>query len=189
LPPLLETIQLLGLLVGFLLALHAGRSLAMKSHDAELARRHGRRLPAGLGLAFYLLVLASLIVNILVLATTQALSLAAKALLGAATGNTSTIITSLLDTATGLATGYLVFSHRYRGIDSPLTREGRIALRGIELGTKTTEKLEAAKKLPSGLKQRLQDTALHHLPGKEDTSDKTREGRDRGSAESPTGGM
>lgn len=146
---LLHVVQLAGLLLGFLLALNAGRGLARRMHDADLARRYGRSLPPGLGALFYIYFLLSFLVNLSVVALSQALSLAGKTLLGAATGHVSTVAISLAETLAGIAVGYLLFRRRYRGVERPLTREGRLALRGVELGKRTGERLrEGLGRLP-----------------------------------------
>jgi len=144
---LLSAAQTAGMVLGFLLAVNAGRGLAKRMHDADLARRHGRSLPRGVGSVFYLYLVLAFLVNLSVLAFTQALGLAGKTLLGAATGHVSTVLLSLAETLTGVAVGYIIFSRRYRGVEKPLTREGRIALRGVELSREAPRRLgEAARK-------------------------------------------
>jgi len=151
--------EALGLLLGFLLAFRAGGKIAARRHDAELARRHGRRLPGGLGLVFYLLVLASLLVNLTVVLAMAAVKAVLKLFLGAATGHLVGAAGGVAVTLAGLLLGYLYYSHRYRGVEEPLTREGRIALRGIELGDRaasaTRQLAEKGRGLATGLQDRL----------------------------------
>ena len=148
----LSLVQALGLLLGFLLAVNAGRGLARRMHDAELARRAGRRLPGGLGVVFYGSLVLAFLLNLAVLAFTQAVSLGAKTLVGVVTGHLSSPLLSLVITLAGLVTGYAWFASRYRGVEKPLTREGRLVLRGVKLGGSALEKARRAReRLPRGL--------------------------------------
>ncbi len=170
---LLQALQLARAVLGFLLAVNAGRGLARRMHDAELARRYGRSLPPGLGIVFYIYFILAFLVNLSVLAFTQALGLAGKALLGAATGHVFTVIASLAETVAGLVLGYVVFSRRYRGVEKPLTREGRIALRGVELGREAPRRLEEAAVLLEDMLDGFLGEVKKRLPGPpiEDTED------------------
>ena len=147
--------EALGLLVGFLLAFRAGGKIAARRHDAELARRHGRRLPGGLGHVFYILVLASLLVNLTVVLAMTAVKAVLKLFLGAATGHLVGAAGGVLVTLAGLLTGYLLYSHRYRGVEEPLTREGRLALRGIELGNRAAQSTRRLTERGKGLAKDL----------------------------------
>ncbi len=153
--------ETLGLLIGFLLAFRAGGKIAARRHDAELAKRYGRRLPGGLGLVFYLLVLASLLVNLTVVLAMTAVKAVLKLFLGAATGHLVGATGGVLITLAGLLTGYLYYSHRYSGVEEPLTREGRIALRGIQLGSRAAESTRQLADKGKGLAKGLGD----QLPG------------------------
>ena len=103
-------------------------------------------------MVFYGSLVLAFLLNLAVLAFTQAVSLGAKTLIGVATGRLSSPLLSLVITLAGLVTGYALFASRYRGVEKPLTREGRLVLRGVELGGSALEKARRAReRLPRGL--------------------------------------
>ncbi len=116
-----------------MLSLNAGRRLAMRLHDLELARRYGRRL-YGLGLIVYVYMFLGFAVTFMSIVATQLMSNAVKLFIGVLEGNIAAIVYSVIISAVSTVVGYIVFSRRYHNVERPLTREGKIALRGISIG-------------------------------------------------------
>jgi len=105
-----------------------GRSLARRIHDAMLARRLGGWLRiVAIGVMPLLVLLAAF--NI---ATIIAMRIASIpfTLLSALTGRGG--LGSMVVSASVLVASIAFFSARYRGVDEPLTREGKLLLRPAE---------------------------------------------------------
>jgi len=137
---LAEHIGVVGLAVGVLLSLNAGRRLAMRLHDLELARRYGRRL-YGLGFIVYVYMFLGFAVTFISIVATQLMSNAVKVFIGVLEGNIMAIVYSVIISAVSTVVGYIVFSRRYHNVERPLTREGKIALRGISIGESAVSKV------------------------------------------------
>ena len=135
---LIHLISTISLLIGVLLSVNAGRTLARRRHDLELARRYGRELP-GLGIVVYIHMFLAFLFNLSALTLSQLVSGGVKLLVAVATGGFINFIASILLTILLIGGSYVYFSRRYRGVDKPLTREGRLALRGVELGKRGLE--------------------------------------------------
>jgi len=127
------------LLVGLLLSANSGRSIARRKHDAELAERYGRRLP-GLGHAAYMYMLFGLMFNIAALIFLRIASLSIKILLSPIEGGLIPVLEGVAATLVVMVASYMYFHRRYSGVNKPLTPEGRIILRGLDLGDKAREK-------------------------------------------------
>ena len=127
------------LLAGVALSINSGRSIARRKHDAELAKRYGRRLP-GLGHAAYLYMLFGLMFNIAALVFMRLANLSVKIVLAPLEGGLVPVLEAVAATLVLIAASYVFFHNRYQGIDKPLTLEGRILLRGLDLGDKARGK-------------------------------------------------
>ena len=144
---LLHLIGYAGLVFGVLLSVNTGRKLAQRKHDAELVARYGRRLP-GIGLILYVYMMLAFIVNIFTVALIQMVTSEAKFLFALLTGSLTGFLAGTLMTIILIAGSYFYFRRRYEHVDRPLTREGKIALRGVDLGSRAYE--EARRRLRRG---------------------------------------
>ena len=144
-------LSLVILLIGVALSINSGRSIARRKHDAELAKRYGRRLP-GLGHAAYLYMLFGLMLNIAALVFMRMANLSVKIILAPLEGGLIPVLEAVAATLVLIAASYVFFHKRYQGIDRPLTLEGRIVLRGLDLGDKARGK--TVDKLTEKLKRR-----------------------------------
>ena len=144
---LLHLIGYAGLVFGVLLSVNTGRKLAQRRHDAELVARYGRRLP-GLGLVLYVYMMIAFIVNIFTVALIQMVTSEAKFLFALLTGSLTGFLAGTLMTIILIAVSYFYFRRRYESVDKPLTREGKIALKGVDLGSRAYE--EARRRLRGG---------------------------------------
>jgi len=142
---LIHLVELVGVLVGFFLAFRAGRRLARYHHDAKLVKRYGRSLPGGIGLVFYILVLASLVVNVGTLLAVKLVTTLLKLGVAVATGDYTPFALGLGLTLLGILVGYAIFTLRYRSIEEPLTREGRLVLKAVQRAARVAEHVERVK--------------------------------------------
>jgi len=127
------------LVIGIFLSIGSGRSLARRKHDAELARRYGRRLP-GLGHAAYLYMLFAFMLNTAAFVFMRIANLSLKLVLSPLEGGLTATIEAVVATLVIVVASYVFFHKRYQGVEKPLTPEGRIVLRGLDLGSKAREK-------------------------------------------------
>ncbi len=132
-------LSLVILLIGVALSINSGRSIARRKHDAELAKRYGRRLP-GLGHAAYLYMLFGLMLNIAALVFMRMANLSMKIVLAPLEGGLIPVLEAVTATLVLITASYVFFHKRYQAIDRPLTLEGRIVLRGLDLGDKARGK-------------------------------------------------
>ncbi len=137
-PGLLEVIGYLGLVFGVVMSINTGRRLAQRRHDAELVARYGRRLP-GVGLVLYAYMTLAFILNVFSVLLFQVFASEAKLLLAVLTGSLASFVAGVVMTIVLIAGSYYFFRKRYEGVDRPLTREGRLALRGVDLGARAAE--------------------------------------------------
>lgn len=112
-----------------LLAINAGRSLAARRHDAELAKRYGRGL-SFFGLALYFYAIFSIIFSLFSMVTVKSLTTSLRLL---TTGSSiAPIITGFIYPLLVTGASYAAFRARYRNVGKPLTREGRMAMKLIK---------------------------------------------------------
>ncbi len=183
---LTRVVELVELMVGFLLAFKAGRKLARYRHDMALVKRYGHRLPGGVGVVFYLLIAASMLVNLAILLSVKLVTSLLKLGIALVTGRYDVFAVGLGVTAAGVVTGYILFTLRYRGVGEPLTREGRLVWKGVRATAKMAETLGMVKKvaelgasmLPKPLSPPRLDDVLKRVKGGE--SDKTSKRREEG---------
>ncbi|OWJ54825.1 hypothetical protein Pdsh_03675 [Pyrodictium delaneyi] len=118
------------MMFGAILSINAGRNFARRIHDIELARKYGKRLP-GLGLLAYMSIFFALVTNLVAFAAGKTLASSISVLSGVIRDNISLTMLSALLTLLTTVVSYYVFYTRYRNVEEPLTREGKVALIGL----------------------------------------------------------
>ncbi len=143
-------IGLLALLLGIALSVNSGRSIARRKHDADLAKMYGRKLP-GLGHLAYLYMLFGLMLNIAALVFMRIANISIKIVFAPLEGGLLPVLEGLIVTLIVITASYVFFHDKYRDIKKPLTMEGRVVLRGLDLGDRAREK--TVNKLANKLKR------------------------------------
>ncbi|BES82427.1 hypothetical protein [Pyrodictium abyssi] len=141
---LAELVSLASLALGVLLSINAGRGFARRIHDVELARRHGEKLP-GIGLLAYISLLLALMCNLAAFTASKTLSSIASLMGSIPLGGVASHLASLAVTVAVTLASYRFYAARYRGLDEPLTREGRLVLKS--LGKASSAKKAVERKL------------------------------------------
>ncbi len=115
--------------ISTLLAINAGKNLAAKKHDADLAKRYGKQLSI-FGVMLYFYAIISIIFSLFSSLITKIFSTSLKLMVGG---------TDLLPILTGVAfplfvmvLSYVVFHAKYKGVNEPITREGRLVIHFAE---------------------------------------------------------
>lgn len=134
--------------IGTLLAINAGKGLAAKKHDAELAKRYGKQLSV-FGLALYFYALLSIAFSLFSAIATKALSVSFKFFVGGL--NVISILTGVVYPLVIMAVSYAAFRARYSRIDEPITREGKLAMKVAEKEIGIRKKVEKVARPPSPL--------------------------------------
>ncbi len=135
-------------IVSTLLAINAGRGLAAKKHDADLAKRYGKQLSM-FGLALYLYAIFSIVFSLFSTLATKTLSASLKVVTGGSI--LSTILTGIVYPLLVIGVSYAVFRARYSNVDEPLTREGKLAMKIAKKEVGLRRRVEKAVKPPSPL--------------------------------------
>ncbi len=147
-------------IVSTLLAINAGKSLAAKKHDADLARRYGKQLSM-FGLTLYIYTIFSIVFSLFSTLVTKTLSASLKVIAGGSV--LSTILTGIVYPLLVIGVSYAVFRARYSNVNEPLTREGKLAVkiaekevglrRGVEKIVRPPSPLQVADKAARGVKE------------------------------------
>ncbi|GEM_PF-3088774 len=143
------------LTVSTLLAINAGKNLAAKKHDADLAKKYGKQLSI-FGVMLYFYAIISIIFSLFSSLVTKIFSTSLKLMVSG---------TDLLPVLTGVAfplfvmgLSYVVFHAKYNGINEPITREGKLAIRFAEREVGLRRSLKSVARPPSPIQ--LADRAV-----------------------------
>lgn len=134
--------------VGTFLAINAGKGLAAKKHDADLAKRYGKQLSM-FGLALYFYAILSITFSLFSTLATKAFSVSLKLVVGGL--DPMSILTGIVYPLLVMGISYAVFYARYSKIEEPLTREGKLAMKVAEKEISLRREVEKVARPPSPL--------------------------------------
>lgn len=134
--------------VSTLLAINAGKGLAAKKHDAGLAKRYGRHLSM-FGLALYFYAILSIIFSLISTLATKALSMSLKLFVGGV--NAASVFMGVIYPLLVMGISYVIFRAKYSGVNTPITREGKLVMRIAEKEIELRKKAEKVMSFSSPL--------------------------------------
>lgn len=117
-----DALGLIGVLIGILLSVNTGRNLARRRHDALLFRE-SIKIPL-FNTMFYIMFIFLLIWNTFFICMMSTFTFSIKFIISMF--NLTNLLYSLVITGSEIIISFYVFSMRYRGLNKPLTREGKI---------------------------------------------------------------
>ncbi len=115
--------------IGTVLAINAGKGLAAKKHDADIAKRYGKQLSI-FGLFLYFYAILSILFSLFSTMATKAFSMSFRLVVGGL--DIIYIITGIIYPLVVMGVSYTVFRSRYSTVGRPLTREGKLAIKVAE---------------------------------------------------------